>query len=196
MPMELLNHVLSELYTHGYQGRINPYLMAEPLCDERILDVVKLIRYWFPNNNIRLSTNGDLLDGNVCGLLKAGVSTLYINHYDLKELGQVEDETYPQVNHFGLMALMPSFYNRAGHVDVFRESKLDRCPWPNKKLYINWQGDVILCCSDYNYEVVFGNLRSQPLDEIYNAPAYLEYRDAHLNGGGKHLRLCKDCNLI
>lgn len=36
-------------------------------------------------------------------------------------------------------------------------------------LHINCKGDVFVCCNDYNYEYVFGNIIEQPLEEIWNS---------------------------
>jgi radical SAM protein with 4Fe4S-binding SPASM domain len=63
-------------------------------------------------------------------------------------------------------------------------------------VYINYKGDVILCCSDYNYEVVFGNVMEQSFGDIYNSPEYRKYRKAHAQGRGKKLPLCEKCDRI
>lgn len=36
-------------------------------------------------------------------------------------------------------------------------------------LHINCKGDVFICCNDYHYEYVFGNILEQSLEEIWNS---------------------------
>lgn len=197
MPMDLIQHILSELHKHNYKGRINPYLMAEPLCDKRIVDIVKMVREWFPDNEIGLNTNGDFFDYDLASrLLEAGVSQIRVNHYDDKELDEIQDKTFPQIFHRGLKKSMPTFYNRGGHVLLYPSEQQKICTWVFSKLFINWKGEVIICCSDYKYEVVFGNIKEKSLADIYNCPEYKMYRDYHLTNRGKELPLCNKCNRI
>ena len=51
-----------------------------------------------------------------------------------------------------------------------------------------------MCCNDYNYEVIFGNIMEQPLSMILESDLYQEYKRGHETGQLKHLKLCKDCN--
>lgn len=38
-------------------------------------------------------------------------------------------------------------------------------------LHINANGDVIICCNDYDFDTVFGNVESTSLKEIWNSQA-------------------------
>ena len=197
MDVRLLYKVLMELRRCNYQGQVKPYLMGEPLADKRMLNIINLIHNILPENAIHINTNGDYLDYDLTkDLLRSGVSTIHVNHYDDRELMETQDEVFPQVYHFGITSMLPGFYNRAGHIEMFAEKQCDICGWVSNKMAINYQGEVILCCSDYNYEVVFGNINEQHLDEIYDSDLYTKYREYHQQGRGKELKLCKSCNRI
>lgn len=51
-------------------------------------------------------------------------------------------------------------------------------------------GDVIMCCFDFNAEMVLGNLNNNTIKEIYNSKKYLEILKHHTEG------TCSDSNLI
>ena len=197
MPVWVFNKVLNDLKHAGYTGRIHPYLMAEPLCDPRIHGLIRQTRDMFPDNEIKIFTNGDNLKdhGDVQRLFDAGLSRLVISHYDEKT-DHLRDDGDERVLHADLTFLRHTFYNRAGHVNVGRITPEPLCEWLFTKAYVNHRGDVILCCSDYDYEVVFGNVMESSFYDIFNSDAYNEYRTAHKEGRGKEMPLCRNCNRI
>lgn len=59
-----------------------------------------------------------------------------------------------------------------------------------------WNGDVALCCLDYDGDYILGQfdaLNPIPLIEIINGPRYKEIRRNHLNG--KFLAKCASCDM-
>jgi len=76
------------------------------------------------------------------------------------------------------------------------------CPSLNKKRYpckelwyrggVQWNGDFIVCCLDYNGESVAGNFSRDSLKEIWNSPAMLKLRREHIENNYSH-PLCKKC---
>lgn len=200
MSEEVLSRLLKQLLEYGFKGEIRPYLMGEALMDRRILDIIVRIRKYFPSNMIKLATNGDGIGstGDIEALFEAGVNRLHINHYTgkFKDIDKARDKDYPNITHFGLGHLKPTFYNRAGKVDYVPKEQQSKCDWFLHKLYFRTNGDLILCCSDYNYEVVFGNIMKNPLASILSSNLYRKYYYAHKEGKGKSLPVCDRCNHI
>ena len=95
-----------------------------------------------------------------------------------------------------MKALRPTFDNRAGKVGYILERKKSKCSYFLEKLNFRHNGDLVLCCADYNYDVVFGNVMEQPLAQILNSELYRKYWYAHKERNGKQLPLCRDCNVI
>jgi len=190
-------NLLEGLLKNKYTGGLHLYLMAEPLCDESILNRIKLARDMFPNNDIFISTNGDFLKGpgHVRELLDAGLTWMAISDYDT--VGKFQyTAPFPQVVVSTLDILQSTFYNRGGNVPVECIFPTEVCGWVSGKGYVNYAGDVILCCSDYDYSVVFGNTNDTTFGEIYNRDKYKEYRKAHALGEGWRMPLCENCNRI
>lgn len=199
MDMDTYKHILKDLSDCHYNGRLHLYLMGEPLCDPRIREMIRMAREQFPENIIFISTNGDKLNGleSVRSLLSAGLTWMAISDYDGQErFQQYTKEFYPNVVVTSMEKLRPTFYNRGGKIDVDSVYKMSVCEWVFSKAYINYKGEVILCCSDYEYEVVFGNVLNQSFKDIYNCKEYRLYRKEHLSGRAKELPLCENCNRI
>jgi len=197
MPVPVFDKILDDLAAVRFTGRLHLYLMAEPLCDPRLEYLIYRARERFPENGIFISTNGDGLRGvgDITRLLNAGLSEMAISHYDDSNeyLKECQDD---RVIHAPLNDLRLTFYNRAGLVKVGCIEPESSCSWLWSKAYINWKGDVVLCCSDYHYEVVFGNVMESDFATIFNSARFNAYREAHARGAGSDLPLCRECNRI
>jgi radical SAM protein with 4Fe4S-binding SPASM domain len=200
MSDEIWEKSINEIKSINYAGEIHPYFRGEPMADTTIRVKISRLRKEFPNNRIRFNTNGDYFKyhEDVQQMFNAGISAIHISHYEEKELGKVSDGDFgSKVTHFGMKSLLPSFYNRGGLVDVPHDNGRHKfCTYPILKLFILYNGNIVLCCSDFNEEVIYGNIMRESLIDIWNKPEYEKYREYHLMGRGKELKLCDRCNLI
>lgn len=196
MTEEIFYKILSDLKELNYIGAIHPYLMGEPLCDKRFADLVRVIRREFPYSRILINTNGDFLKDrrDVEELIEAGLTDIIINLYDNRNNHLIKEIVgLPGVTIKTISQLRRFFFNRAGLVKG-RGRGYKSCSYILDKMCINYRGDVILCCADYFYQVVFGNVMEMKLWDIWNSERYLYYRREHRAGRG-HLRpLCSECN--
>ena len=190
--------IIEDLRKIHYGGAIHPYMMGEPLCDPRMPEMIHMANKFFPDNVIFISTNGDYLKRkeDVKDLFDKGLTWMGVSHYDDRNDHLKKMVEFPRMVHTPIEKLRETFYNRAGNIDVPCIHPMKSCDWIFQKAYINYRGDVILCCSDYKYEIVFGNVMDQPFGEIYNSENYNYYRKAHRQGWGKELPLCEKCNRI
>lgn len=61
------------------------------------------------------------------------------------------------------------------------------------KLSINWNGDVTLCCSDYDNFMLVGNILDMDLKQIFNSRAADIYRDAIAKMQYGKIKCCSNC---
>jgi radical SAM protein with 4Fe4S-binding SPASM domain len=66
------------------------------------------------------------------------------------------------------------------------------CPFAWQYLVVQWNGDVVACCRDYNGENVMGNVKEAGLVEIWNGKKYAEFRENMVSGKYQN-RICKPC---
>jgi MoaA/NifB/PqqE/SkfB family radical SAM enzyme len=89
---------------------------------------------------------------------------------------------------------MPSLIDRAGHLDKHKvmtnihaidknlkknEQRVIRCGngievggRPNGWIHINANGDMFICCNDYDFDTIFGNVNDRPISEIWMSLAH------------------------
>lgn len=56
------------------------------------------------------------------------------------------------------------------------------CEFPWTSLTIMSNGNVVPCTQDYDAEMVFGNIRNESLETIWNSEKYNEFRQWHISG--------------
>lgn len=94
--------------------------------------------------------------------------------------------------------------NRAGNVKNFAELNYRRvsshpvriCDLLYHKMYVGYNGDVLLCCMDWRRRIVLGNLRQQSIREVWQGEMYQHYRRLHEEGRSKELALCANCSYV
>jgi len=60
------------------------------------------------------------------------------------------------------------------------------------QMYIQWNGDVVPCCMDYNGKMVIGNANTQSIKEIWDKNEWM--REKHKAGKWDEIPLCRTCN--
>ena len=85
--------------------------------------------------------------------------------------------------------------NRAGNAPgapVPAEASFGFCDRPFRGLYLAYNGDAVLCCSDWNFEAALGNVVDDGLLAIWQGEAYRRTRRALL--AGRREGLCARCD--
>ncbi len=66
----------------------------------------------------------------------------------------------------------------------------------NGPLQIQWNGEVIPCCYDYNNQIVLGNAFETPVMDILNGEKYNALRDAHEKSEFYKFPYCDQCDQL
>lgn len=93
------------------------------------------------------------------------------------------------------------FLDRSGNVEQYSNDVIHPivvgCEQhrPLERMHISVTGEVILCCQDWRWRNVIGNVGRQPLLDIWNSDAYNRYRDSIYAGMGEQPEICTRCKL-
>lgn len=66
----------------------------------------------------------------------------------------------------------------------------------NGPLQIQWNGEVIPCCYDYNNQIILGNAFETPVLEILNSQKYRLLRHAHRTKNFRFFPYCDQCDQL
>lgn len=93
------------------------------------------------------------------------------------------------------------FLDRAGNVNQYSNNVhrlvITGCEQHRslERMHITFTGDVILCCQDWRWNNVIGNIKRQSLLDIWNCDAYQHYREIIYAGKGEQPEICSRCKL-
>lgn len=155
-------------------------------------------------NNNSLTQYGGWLDilPNAPDLdLNPATGSLSVEQQGFKDL-------FPGINVYQ----MPSLIDRAGHLDKHGvitninginthaksggKTRVIGCNSgagtyigrPNNWLHVNANGDVFICCNDYDFETIFGNVNEKPLKDIWMSKEHQDMTQHSFN------TLCTTCS--
>ena len=211
---DLHKKIFTELSKLEYKGMIIYSGYVEPLLDKKIFDCIKEARYFLPDAQIEIITNGDVLNfERTKKLFDSGLSTLLISVYDgpeeekkfyqlCKELKLNEDQyvirnRYMSAgNDFGL-----NISNRSGNLEnsEFKIKSLKtalkmNCNYPAYTFFIDYNGDVQMCSHDWAKKFIAGNIKSKKIIDIWLDKKFQVARKKLLRSD-RNLNPCNKCDV-
>jgi radical SAM protein with 4Fe4S-binding SPASM domain len=79
-------------------------------------------------------------------------------------------------------------------VSPLRERQV--CPEPFSRLAVNFDGQVSICCVDWSFGTVVGDLRRETLSEVWNGDRLRRFRISHLSGRRSEIAACARCQYM
>ena len=105
---------------------------------------------------------------------------------------------YTKLNHLNIESMNVSEEEKSKIRKLQEQEKINHvyiknCPEAFDKLSINWNGDVTLCCADYDNFMIVGNILDSDIKKIFNSKAAKEYREIIAKGQYGRIECCKNC---
>jgi len=206
MDLKLVQSIATQLKDLSFSGIVNICGTGEPLLTKYLEDIVN--EFGSRNIKIEIVTNGDKLNlKKIKSLYDAGLSKFVVSMYDgphqiehfnnlFAECGIDEnfyilrDRWYDEDKDYGVI-----YTNRTGAMGDAESSPSARpCYYPSYALYIDWNGDVLLCCQDsYNRTIIIGNIEKRTLLDIWKDETFLKFRKP-LKEGNRCKAPCSNCS--
>ncbi len=79
-------------------------------------------------------------------------------------------------------------------VSPLRERRV--CPEPFSRLAVNFDGQVSVCCVDWSFGTIVGDLRRERLPEVWNGERLRRFRLTHLSGRRGDIPACANCQFM
>lgn len=90
-----------------------------------------------------------------------------------------------------IISFNPDYDYSETHVEIDQNHI---CQYTYQRLTVKWNGDVPMCISDWDSEVVLGNLKTDTLYEIWHGEKLSEIRRLHKQGRIRELPPCRKCH--
>ncbi|MBA7640568.1 S-adenosyl-L-methionine-dependent 2-deoxy-scyllo-inosamine dehydrogenase [subsurface metagenome] len=203
MDKELYKKIIEELGELRFKGQIRFGPMDESTLDNRLAEFVSIAREQCLQATIVILTNGSKLERQLIrNLIDSGTSLIYVsdytpNHGIISKINTMQ-LSKQDLQHFSLRrrSISETLTNRAGNVP---ESNIPRTPYPAFCFYpfegmaITYNGKAIICCQDYLFKEVMGDVQQNTLAEIWCNNKYSRLRKQLLNFNRAGF-ICQKCD--
>lgn len=159
---------------------------------ERLIENIRLLREARDKSRSDLMIFGSFVitKDNYKDLLKCG--SVFKNLIDESIFSSPDDQGGQQINEFN------SMFSKAVK-ENFSKFLLPKGKWyPCNLLWnrfiVNYDGKLTICCSDFEAELIYGDLNKHGLKECWNNKQMQTFRKIHRDGKFELLPMCNRCN--
>ena len=206
MTMLLVDKLCKDLKKINFEGAFCLSGYGEPTLHDGVYEIIFKLSVL---GAVELVTNGDTLTAKkIKGFYESNLSKLIVSMYDgehqIQKFKSMEKESgvpenflilrntwYNKEDNFGLLLT-----NRAGTNLEGNQPKIDlkkSCFYPAYTSVIEWNGDIYLCCHDWQRRVSMGNVMQTNFFDIWNGDKLNTYRTKLLKGD-RSISPCNECN--
>jgi radical SAM protein with 4Fe4S-binding SPASM domain len=181
MPDGALRIILGDANEMGFKGVLNLQHFNEPLMDPRICKIADMARGMGIFSQIRICTNGDLINNIMAAYLD--------NSFDYIAISQKEDATMRAMFkktyiYFTGGEHVPSHY-APGFMEYVPAAFPLPCTMGTRGMYINHLGEMLMCCEDMTGHFSLGNARTKLLKDLWYSDKHQQIIDDLSKPGGR-----------
>lgn len=200
MPTEMVEQILKDAQSMGFNGSVCLQHYNEPLMDERIEQLGQYARDLNSFEEVFIDTNVDFLTAARAARLDGVFHRLVIALY-MGEPKKSERERWVRTlfyktrldftsGHYFPTHFSPSF-------DVEGLAKLAEnhpCSLPAERMILNHRGDMLLCCEDLIGNFDLGSIKTHSISELWYGEKHQRIvKDLSVAGGRKKYSYCITC---
>jgi len=183
----IIEDVAKYLGSIKWQGSLYLNVFNEPMIDPRLFMLVELIKKHCKTCTVQFYTNGwSLNQYMVTELTKIGVEMIFVSVYSDSEW-----QRFSKIN--GVVASRVELNKDVMTIYDQPPTCTGPCLFPSVYSMVNCYGEFVLCCRDYKYRHVLGDLNGASFDEILASDKRMEWCD-RLASGDRFLDTCKRCS--
>jgi MoaA/NifB/PqqE/SkfB family radical SAM enzyme len=199
MSWDTFRTVVLRLKAIQFVGNINFSIFNEPLLDERLVHMVNFVNTVLPRAFPLILTNGDLLTPErTQGLINAGVTRIIVTEHPPARPGWADRISLLAAGHPNIIRvqrLTPERLRNNGGLTQLPglAGPFTNPCYPRNNLVVRFNGDVGICCCDYQREITVGNLLYQDILQVWRGHEYLTLR-RELARGIRTRPICVKCS--
>lgn len=206
---EVWKTFLNRLEEMNWRGIVAFHFFNEPTLVPKFPEYIRELKQRIPKCMPYLFTNGDrpaiIEQAFQAGLFVATITQhppykegwdepinalkkKYGMHVRVQRILPVAEAGKKQDNFNGEVIEM---HNQAGRIDVEWEP-FEKCIHESGAMWIDVEGNMLMCCRDYEHEYKFGNIMDRSIKDIWYSPKSVKVRKL-VNKGISATKLCNGC---
>jgi hypothetical protein len=208
MDLSTVENLTEQLRAANWHGDIHITGFGEPHTHPQLLEIVKTLKS-YDSLYVEITSNGDrLIDADLDythALYDAGLNMLTIDCYDGDEQFDIREKQMQDLPgawrlraHYDTgdaqdLIAEYGFNNRAGTMGG--SGVQNQCYLPFYKTFIDWNGNMTLCCNDWHREAGdFGNINNIGINGCWNSDKMKFVRTGLAQGVRKGV--CAKCSIV
>ena len=195
MNVALADKLADELSYYEWDGVISVSGYGEPLLHPDIGNIIK--QFTARGLNTRLVTSGDrILNKRFTPeeIDDWDLLSIKIDCYDGQDDVDKMNDILKNLKTSKRISTGPDeISNRGGY--LWKSNVNMPCYQPSMKSIMDWNGDIYVCCEDWNKNVSFGNIYKQTFSSIWLSEELHDVRK-RLQNGMRTFSSCQNCNFL
>lgn len=185
----------------NFNGRVGFVGFGEPLLHKKLTRHIEILAQ--TNSQwIDINTNGDYLTANkISEFADAGCTHIMVSMYDkdiTNELIEMKGDTNIEIipRHCYPERFELNLIDRKNNITADKiENITNVCHIPFYKMFIDWNGDALICDNDWGRKGVLGNIHVTSVKDIWFGDEIMSYRKKLLKGLRAEKSPCNTCNI-
>lgn len=198
MPMEMIKDAIEQCRELGFTGRVCLSHFNEPLLDERLPEIVALVRPYFKTF---FNTNGDFFTPELASKLDGLVDRIIVSLYMGEPVRSKRAEWVLSLFHYTQIDIASDSTHATTHYSPNKDLQelIDKqidstCGQPRIHCIINHAGQFLLCCDDFVGNFEFGKFPEVSIEEYWYGYKHMEMTKLLSQAGGrKNYSYCSIC---
>lgn len=195
MPFSLFRKSIQDLMEIDFNGLLSFSGFCEPTLHP---EIENFVRYVDQNLNceIILNTNGTTLDQNKIDVYEnIGIKCVVVSAYSEEILESVKTIKSNIISIQDRFSDTSFINNRGGYFAHNNKTLNQPCYYPFYMIYIDYNGDVLFCCHNFNKKSVLGNVKNSSINDIINGESLYNIRLKLSQCKRYEIDSCRYCNV-
>jgi len=196
MTLDTVDIIVQRLIDFDYKNTVSICGYGEPTLHKDLPTIISKLRS--SNVTIELITNGDLLTtDNINQYFDNGLSLVNVSIYDIETdikitqlLMPIDSSRYVIKRKY---IETPNLVNRISILNKKGKTKSNPCYLTSYKMMVDIDGDVLLCCNEWDRLETFGNLQTSSIETIWLDN--MNQRRELLINGDRSIGACQYCDV-
>lgn len=200
LPIEDIRRILVESQAMGFTGEVCLSHYNEPLMDDRIIDIVKMVRT-MNFSRLFFCSNADFLTEEIASQLDGLVDDIGFSFYmdepqksqRMKWCSELFKKTKAKVGPGDHM--VTHFSPIHDVIQISQKYKNKPCHLPQVRMIVNHKGQMLLCCDDLTGNFDLGTIYDgKTIEELWYSEKHQQYVISLMNDGGRSIHShCSSC---
>lgn len=202
MPTTMVFDIIEDAAAMGFEGVINFSHFNEPLQDERLWRFGRHAKNMDVFEDVMFHTNADLLTARRAKLLNGNFTKATVALYDGLDTTENRARLQAMVPDIELIwtggeHITTHFSPRTEHLaHLISQAQSQPCQLnTQKRMIIDYKGDMLLCCEDIGIYPTLGNYHQTPsLSQLWYSEKHLKILETLDKAGGRErYKFCMSC---